>query len=278
MSIEPERTEDSRMSEAVVSSESGDEAPSRRELAERLSQLEAEKDAKIERLESRVEELEGKVSEQPSVEFEDPTDFKTLKVGGLPIGRIIASKVAKSELEAAGEGGKNLLEWYEELEDIGLENILEIDQRITNEQKTRSQQDGKIRREINKLAEEVGVDLQDVEVSGEDKIQRLIAHGPDDIVDRVYPVHERAREVLLHAGEWGRTVEDQFGKRITFTAPTVRQELQRELKIQNLQSKQVRDVFEKVVELSEDSPRKARVGKTDDGNTKMMIHLQQEEM
>lgn len=265
------------MSEVVVNSEPSDGPPTREELAERLTKMEREKDAEIQELRGKVDQLESELERRPNVELEDPTDIKTLTIGGLPVGVILAGKMSRSELEAEDENGKSILDWFDEMQAADIENLLEVDQRLTNEQKTRSRQDGLIRREINKLADDLDIDLKEVDVSGEDKIQRLIAHGPDDIADRVYPVHERAREVLLHGGEWGRTVDDDFGKRITFTAPTIRQELERE-RNENLQSKQVRDVFEKIVELADDSPRKARVGKTDDGNTKLRIHLQQEEM
>lgn len=90
-------------------------------------------------------------------------------------------------------------------------------------------------------------------MAGDDKIQRLIQNGPEDVVDRVY-------EVLLHAGEWGQKSEDSFGKRITLKSPEVREKLELR-RDESLQSKQVRDVFEKIVDLAADSPRKVKTTK-----------------
>lgn len=76
---------------------------------ELISQMED----RLDEAETRIRQLENELDQRPVVEFEDPTDPKTLKIDGLPIGKIIASKATTSELETTNEMVDELWEWKE---------------------------------------------------------------------------------------------------------------------------------------------------------------------
>jgi len=96
-----------------------------------------------------------------------------------------------------------------------------------------------------------------------DKIARLVKIGPDDIVDQVYPVHERARVLLENLPDWGTAISDSLGQRLQITAPTAA-EMVGLARAENVSSEQIKRVFEKIDELAADSPRKVSVEKRDD--------------
>ncbi|GGK84582.1 hypothetical protein [Haloarcula sebkhae] len=233
-------------------------------LNEQLYAMLKEQQAHIEHLDGQLEE-----ERQRREELED-----TLEIVQQPVFDL-DDVVVGSEYTASlyAEENPPLLAQLANLSDG--ETIADLREDLINEQKTRSRQDSQINRKINELADASGVDLDDADVAGQDKIQRMIANGPEDVTDRVYAVHERAREVLLHAGEWGTAVEDSFGRRITLKGPEVREKLEL-VRNEDLQSKQVGDVFDKIVELAADSPRKVKTDKNGDGVRVLRIHLQQE--
>ncbi|QIO25523.1 hypothetical protein [Haloarcula sp. JP-L23] len=247
--------------ESVPSVEESDDAVSNQELLAMFQ----EQQARIEHLENELqEEREKRESLEDDVEFlrELVFDLDDLVMG--------------DEYSAVyAEDNPPILWQLEDLNDG--ETLADLREDLISEQKTRSRQDSQLLRKINTVADAAEADVDDVDVAGGDKIQRLIRNGPEDVADRVYEVHERAREVLLHAGDWGHKAQDKFGKRITLKSPEVREKLELR-RDESLQSKQVRDVFEKIVELAADSPRKAKTTKTDDGIRVLIIHLEQEDM
>jgi len=237
-----------------------------------IEERERDKDEKQE-LCQRVAELEEELEEerQKRKELEDSVEFTREWV--ISLDDVMSG--SEYTLGAYADEKPPVLTQLAELSDG--ETLQDLREDVVAEQKTRSKQDTHLERKINELADELDVEMLNQKVSSGDKIQRLILNGPDAITDRVYPVHERAREVLLNAGDWGTRNNDQFGKRITMRSPVVREKLELS-RNESLQSKQVRDVFEKIVEIAEDSPRKAHLGKTDNGVWRLRIHLQQEEM
>jgi len=237
-------------------------------LVTRVAELSAEN----EQLRERVEELES----QPRIEW-DEENPKNIKVyhpeKGFPFN---LGEVALEKLPASFEE-EDLQEMQDTVEDLeeGSESVGEIREDLINEQKTRSQADSRILRRINAVADAADVEVEEADIVHEDKIKRMIANGCDDVVDRVHKVHERAREVLLHAGDWGTKIEDTHGKRITLKSPEVREKLELR-RDEKLQSKQVGDVFDKIVQLAEDSPRKAKTTKNGDGIRVLRIHLEED--
>lgn len=162
-----------------------------------------------------------------------------------------------------------------ELVDQVDDEIEQLHQKIVSEQKVRSQHDSKIERKVSILAEETETDLTDTDVAGEDKIKRLLTNGPEDVVDRVYQVHHRARDLLEHAGEIGNVQNDKFGRRIMFTSPVVKERLGM-VRNEELSTTEVKRVFEKVEELAADSPRKATKDFSGETN-KLVINLDEGE-
>ena len=241
----------------------GESLPSLYELTAQVQQLQQTVDSQ----QARIDELERDVAfYERSIE----TVEEVINVDG-------DMSVAHAMVKEHG----GLAPWLEALDaadgTVGDETIDELRADLINEQKMRSKSDTNIERKVESLADAVDVDLQDSVVTGEDKIVRLLRYGPDDIVDHAYPVHERAREVLEHAGSWGKKHQDSFGSRIILRSNDVREGLEL-VRNESLQPKQVRDVFEKLVELAQDSPRKVRMAKTEDGMNKLIIYFTDEEV
>lgn len=189
------------------------------------------------------------------------------------------------DADAALAGGQYMLSVYHEenpplIQQIEQatdnETLRELREDLVDEQKKRSHDDSKLRRRVNAVAETADVDIEDCDLASGDKIQRLIRDGVDAVTDRPYPVHERARTVLLHAGEWGTVMDDAKGGRIVLEAPDVRERLALE-RDESLQSKQILDVFEKIVELAADSARVVRTNRRR-RTTKLRIQLTREEL
>jgi len=247
----------------------------------------------VNELENRVQELEEenerlreeRGSESVTVEYKsegDKQQLEDLYIGNLPVGKFISNVIDREEvLRDAVFGAATTQE--EVAERVQLDNPLEVELReeftkeIRSEQQTRTSQDSMIERKVSMIAEETGVDLTDTDVAGEDKIKRLLQYGPEDVADRVYEVHHRARETLAHAGDWGTTSDDKFGKRIQLKAPEVKERLEL-TRGETLQSKQVRDVFEKIAQLAADSPRKVKADTGGDGVNTLTIHLTEDEV
>ncbi|SHG37923.1 hypothetical protein [Halobaculum gomorrense] len=113
----------------------------------------------------------------------------------------------------------------------------------------------RLRRIVDAIADKVDLDTT-AALGGatEDTLTRLLKHGPSDITDRVYAVHHRARDLLSHIGEWGTTTNDAYGRRITISAPVVKENLSLK-RDEHLSSTEVRRIFEKLEALAADSPR-----------------------
>lgn len=227
--------------------------------------------AMLKEQQTHIEHLEGQLEEERQRREELEDTLEIVQQTAFDLDDVVVGSEYTASLYA--EQSPPVLAQLAELNEG--ETIAGLREDLITEQKTRSQQDSQINRRINELADATGVDFDDADVAGQDKIQRMIANGPEDVTDRVYAVHERAHDVLLHAGEWGTAVEDSFDRRITLTGPDVREKLEL-VRDEDLQSKQVGDVFDKIVELEADSPRKVRIDKNGDGVRVLRIHLEQE--
>lgn len=140
---------------------------------------------------------------------------------------------------------------------------------LVDEQKTRSRSDALIEKRVTHLTDELDTDVDDVAIAG-DKLVRLLRRGPDDIADRVYPVHERARELLIHAADWGSVVSDENGRRLVFLAPDVKPYLEARFD-RTFSTSEVERVFVKLAEIAEDSPRRVRKGKSRQGYHRLLV-------
>ncbi|WP_209309598.1 hypothetical protein [Haloarcula amylovorans] len=238
---------------------------------EQLLTMFKEQQAQIEHLQDQVEETQKELEEEREKREELENSLEFVKEMVFDLDDVVIGSEYTAEYYA--EDYPPVLAQLDELNDG--ETLGELREDVIAEQKTRSREDSQLRRKLNEVAQAADVDVENIDVAGKDKIQRIIANGCDDVVDRVYPVHERAREVLMHAGDWGYKAQDKFGNRITLKGPEVREKLELR-RDESLQSKQVRDVFEKIVELASDSPRKVKTTKNEDGIRVLRIHLEQE--
>ena len=180
-------------------------------------------------------------------------------------------------------GDEGVIEHEENQERIDEGSIVDIllaldDRTTTNEdlrdeQIARSQGDAKLRRLIEGLADETGVELHDLDIEGEDKITQLLKYGPQAVVDgRPKQVHYRARCVLSYIGDYGDAFDDSNGRGFFLTRSQARDSL-RDKRNESLTSTQVGRVFQKITDLSGDSTRKATVGKTPGGEGRLKITI-----
>lgn len=224
-----------------------------------------------ERQEKRIQELEQENEELRQEVADKDEDIEFLQnqlftLEGHIFGDFAPEVVLDDDLESS-----SLADY---LVSLDVDSVEELHQRIVDEENQRGKEDALLTRKLNHLADEVEVDLAESELSGEDKITRLLRNGPEDIADRVYTVHYRVRDLLSHAGDIGSATTDQFGKRITFHSPVVQDELKK-IRDENVTSGQVRRVFEKVEDLAEDSPRRCHTDFSGDTN-KLVIYLSEE--
>ncbi|QZP38263.1 hypothetical protein [Halobaculum magnesiiphilum] len=131
----------------------------------------------------------------------------------------------------------------------------------------------RLRRVVDAIAEKVDLDTSSpLGGATEDTLTRLLKHGPSDITDRVYAVHHRARDVLSHIGDWGTTTNDAYGRRITISAPVVKEKLSLK-RDEQLSSTEVRRIFEKLEALAADSPRDVTADTGGRSQNRLMIAL-----
>ncbi|MFC7070594.1 hypothetical protein ACFQL9_13150 [Halobaculum lipolyticum] len=137
-----------------------------------------------------------------------------------------------------------------------------------------SHETAKLRRKLHSVADAAGISTEATTEAAahEDKLNRLLRYGPTDVTDTVYAVHNRARDLLEHAGDWGRKTSDSLGTRITLTASAVKERLSLK-RGESLSSTEVRRVFEKLEALASDSPRKVVADTGGRGRNRLVIYL-----
>lgn len=232
------------------------------QLAEALERIEALED-RVDDLQQENERLREQQAHDCPVEIRADSDdpkISDIWVAGLPLGRFVASGPSGAELDA-------IIEEFDELQEHVREDL---ENEIESEKQQRSQADAVLERKIATVAQasDADVNVEDAAM-GMDKITRLIKIGPDDVVDRVYAVHERAQVLLEHLPDWGDTISDAKGNRLQITAPEAAEKIGL-VRAESVSSEQVKRVFEKVEELAADSPRRVSVGK----NGEDVLHLQ----
>ena len=128
----------------------------------------------------------------------------------------------------------------------------------------------RVRRQLNHVSEETDVDLLDA-VPGDDKIAKAVKDGIATVTDRrITAVYERAELILHNLEDWGTVRRDANGAYIYLTAPAVKEKLET-ARSESLQTNQVKRVFRKIVGLADDSPRYAKLGKTDSGTWRLKL-------
>jgi hypothetical protein len=200
--------------------------------------------SELDELKSQVAELESK-HEQERQERKALIDYRTVTsatdasleqvfVAGRPLGAMIG-------------GVADRLDKHEIVHD-------QLEQRLQEEQQTRGREDAKLRRRLAAVAEQADVDVTDADLMADDKIKRVLAHGPEDVTDQVSSVDRRARDLLLNLPTWGTTMSDKKGRRVTITGPDARKNLET-YRDESLQSTQIGRVFKRIESWGAESPR-----------------------
>ena len=248
------------------------------ELTERVGDLEAELDQKDNQLETLEVELEQERQRRHSLEdqFENAeqkldqiqlkgvdapaeADAPNLFIADIPLGQMVVSHGdAIDHLEHQFD------DHHQTTQDI-----------ITGEERTRVKEDSKIRRRLSHVEDELDISppeaIQTAETSVDtkhlSKLERFIRHGPAAVTDgRVYPVHERAREIALNLANWGTTINDAFGRRIRLCS--VKDRLKTHLEAafdRSFQWGEVYRAMEKLDDLAEGSQLSLKQGNRDEG-------------
>lgn len=236
------------------------------DLASRVSELEDEN----QQLRERVSELES----QPTVEWQGNKNAAgSLWVDDYPLGKAVKRHGERlTELEPI----EDHIEDAREVAEDASEDAADVQENIREEQKTRSQQDTRIERRINAVAEKAGVEVTDADLTEDDKLTQLLSVGVDAVTDRVFDVHHRARALLQNPREWGDVTEDANGVRVVYRAPDVRPYLEAQFN-QSFSSSQISRVFSKIEELAGDSPRRVTHRKTDEGTHMLRVGVLHED-
>lgn len=220
------------------------------QLEEDTAQLEKEKDE----LQDKVDSYEQFV--EIRAESADDAVLEDVWIAGLPVGKILAKTDERSR-EAVARC------------DDGVD-----EEDFRDEQVMRSQEDTKLRRRINALAEKADVELTDSDLMGDDKISTVMHDGPEAVVDGTpSKVHERAADLLLKIDEWGDRVSDTNGRRFVIKTGTAKDRLS-DYRNETLQSVQVGRVFDKIEAWANSSPRDVTVDQAPDGQRRITVTVE----
>lgn len=107
----------------------------------------------------------------------------------------------------------------------------------------------------------------------EKTLHRALSEGPEAFTsgkNPIYPVHERAYKVLIHAPSLARS-ESEDGSTLFLTAPTVKRFLESQ-EDTRLKHTQIRRVFETIEEAGKEYPRTPTLHKNRDGVIELVIY------
>jgi len=152
-----------------------------------------------------------------------------------------------------------------------MDEVEDVRDELRSEQKTRTRADAQINSRISHLADETGASIDDEEIMLQDKLIRAIRNGAQDVLANPNSRHERARDLLTMLGQWGTKQNDSNGKRVIIRATDVKDPMSERYDVR-MSSTMVQRVFEAVEEWAEDSPRRVRSSKNQDGVWQLTIY------
>ena len=235
------------------------------ELVDRLDDLEDTVEAqntRIENLERENEALRERVDDLESshdVVAKSLWELEELVVGE----RNIGSDHVQSEYDILSRIG----DIREEMVDT--EDIDEVEDEVSEARHRYSQQAAMLQKRLTALDDEVGVDSMEL-VTEDDQISRLVQNGPEDVFPRVHKKHRRARMVLVNASDWGRTISDELGRRVVFKTSTVKPLLEAK-EGRSFASSEIDRIFAAVEELGEQTTRKVKKDKSNEGEHRLSV-------
>ena len=220
-------------------------------------------DETIDAQQEQIQELKDEQSiELRGCENPERAVLEDIWIADQPVGRV---------LENTTKRAKDLSDRVETLEESDPEQVKED---LHREQGTRAKSDAQIRTRLSQCEDELGIDKPDAiarEQGGEDvrhlsKLERFIRHGPEAVTERVYDVHERAREIALHFGEWGTKVNDATGKRIQLRSKKDKLKTHLEAAFdRRFQWNEVYRAIDKLAEIAYGTQLECKQGKPDEG-------------
>lgn len=176
-------------------------------------------------------------------------------------------KALEEELEAETDSLQETIEHQigervSAIQDVR-EEIADIEEAVSDEHETRARSEAKLRKRVNYVAAEAGVDIDDAALHSDDKLVRLVKNGPADVTDRVRANTERACDLLreIDNRQFARLTSVDEGRVAVFKSTDVKPLLE-ERYGKDFASSQIARVFEKVEDLGGDSPRRVVHDKT----------------
>ncbi|MBX0296655.1 hypothetical protein [Haloarcula nitratireducens] len=216
--------------------------------------------ARVNSLEDRVDDLQQQVDQDTDAITAEVMDRFESKLAAERHQRETALKDEQITRTQAISSLKSTVE--DEIEDVRDD--------LRDEQKTRSRADARTQQRVTHLADTIGTEIDDDAIADDDKLVTLVREGPRAVVADPYPVHRRVQQVLTHLEEWGQYVSDGNGTRVVLTSTTLCPYLEAHANEQ-FASSQLKRIFEKLVALAGDSPRRVRQDKTNDGAHRVTI-------
>jgi chromosome segregation ATPase len=249
------------------------------ELVDRLDDLEdtvESQNTRIEQLERENEDLGQRVDE-----LERENEALRDRVDDLESSHdVVAQSLWELEDFVVGErnvGSEHIQPEYDILSRIGdireemvdVEDIDEVEEEVSEARHRYSQQAAMLQKRLTALDDEVGVDSMEL-VTEDDQISRLVQNGPEDVFPRVHKKHRRARMVLVNASDWGRTISDELGRRVVFKTSTVKPLLEAK-EGRSFASSEIDRIFAAVEELGEQTTRKVKKDKSNEGEHRLSV-------
>ena len=220
-------------------------------------------DETIDAQQEQIQELKDRQSiELRGCENPERAVLEDIWIADQPIGRV---------LENTTKRAKDLSGRVETLEES---DPKKVQKKLHDEQVIRTKSDAQIRTRLSQCEDELGIDKPDAiarEQGGEDvqhlsKLERFIRHGPEAITERVYDVHERAREIALHFGEWGTKVNDATGRRIQLRSKKDKLKTHLEAAFERrFQWNEVYRAIDKLAEIAYGTQLECKKGRPDEG-------------
>lgn len=236
------------------------------ELAERVDGLSSELEAERE----RRRELEQKLEDANS-------DINFLRTTLFDLEEIVFGDVGSTAAASIVEEDGHIFQRLERVEDGSVDQtsgqsedeIEDLRHDLADARNKYSQQAAMLQKRFTALEDELDINTMDL-VTDDDHISRLIANGPEDIYERVYAKHSRAREMLLHANDWGEQISDELGDRVVFKSGTVKPFFKTAFG-KPFQSTEIKRVFEVVESLGEKSSRRVSLDKDQEGEHRLSV-------
>lgn len=153
-----------------------------------------------------------------------------------------------------------------------LEAIDDLRETIVRNHRTVLRDNARLRRQLNHLAEETGIDLLEGLGNLDDKITFVRKNGIAALEDKPTSKHERVQVILQNLEEWGETRSDANGSFVYLSSTVAKQRLE-DVRDESLQPTQIKRVFITIRDYAADSTRRVSIEKTDAGRNLLRVEV-----